>query len=125
MLNFEEPKPLLQENIFKEEKSTWEKIFGAISKVDFDTIDENSSFEKILAKNLEPNLSLEDLSVCVVQSALEVDFGEKVRYDMDYAKMIGILASALRQNPAMREQMLGVANAILRKKLNLREKTVH
>lgn len=115
---------------FQQEKSTWEKIFGAISTVrlDADTekpVERSLQFEQYLEKNLEANLSLEDMSVRMVQSALEVEFGSKALYDLDYAKMIGVIASALRNTPEMREVMLGVANRILRRKLNLTKRTVH
>lgn len=115
---------------FQQEKSTWEKIFGAIGSVRLEpeaemATDRSLQFEQYLEKNLEPNLSIEDMSVRMVQSALEVEFGAKALYDLDYAKMIGVIASALRNTPEMREVMLGVANRILRRKLNLTKRTVH
>lgn len=115
---------------FQQEKTTWEKIFGGITgmtleKIEGSGLESNTRFEDILLKNLEPNLSLQELSVRVVQSALEVEYGPTVAVDMDYAKMIGVLADALRNSSEMREVMLAVANRLLRKKLNLRKKTVH
>ena len=127
---FEESETRLtwQTDVFKKEKSTWEKIFGTIGSVDMDTMAEralDSNFEKLLEKKLEPNLSLQELSVKVIESALEIEFGDKAKYDMDDAEMTGVLSAALRKNPEMREQMLAVANMVLRKKLNVRKKTVH
>ncbi|MFC1517320.1 hypothetical protein ACFL5G_02060 [Candidatus Margulisiibacteriota bacterium] len=128
MFNFEERKLVYRDNVFKQEQSTWEKIFGTIGEVSLEPKEELSTdpkFLKILEKNLEPNLSLKELSVRVVQSALEVEFADKATYDLDYAEMIGVLAEALRNAPEMREQMLAVSNMVLRRKLNLRKKTVH
>ncbi len=113
---------------FQEEKSTWEKIFGSVEHLALETksaLDNSKRFEELLERNLEPNLSPEEISVRMVSAAFEIDFGETVRYDLDYAKMIGVVASALRSTPEMRVTMLAVANRTLRKKLNLNKKTLH
>jgi hypothetical protein len=115
---------------FQQDKTEWEKIFGkpvawSLDRTIGTQTDPHLKFEEFLEKNLEPNLSLQELSVRVVQSALEVEFGPKVVFDLDYAKMIGVIASALRDIPEMREVLLSVANRILRRKLNLQKKTVH
>jgi len=123
-----EPKLKWQSDVFQKEKSTWEKIFGGVNAWDIDTfLDKPSAktFEKALEAKLEPNLSLQELSVRIVESALELEFGARAQYGLDYAEMIGVIADALRKAPDMREQMLAVSNMILRKKLQQRKKIVH
>lgn len=110
---------------FQKEKSTWEKIFGTVKDVEVTSKEEagpDLKFVEILEKNLDENLSIEDISRKVVQAALEVEFQDKKYFEKNYKKMVDTVSEALRKNPEMKKQMMSVAKSVLKTQ---KTKTMH